>query len=73
MLKIKANKMEKLIKMYGFKENIYPKNYYILNQDIAIEPNRNIVVLSKQGEEILKYIELMNMVEKVVDDENHNN
>ncbi len=68
MLKIKEDKMKDLGKL-GFKENIYPKNYYILNQDIAIEPNRNIVVLNKQGEEILKYIELMNMVEKVVEDE----
>ena len=69
MLKIKADKMEKLIKMYGFVENIYPKGYYLLNDFIAIEPDRTIVVLNRQGEEILKYIELMNMVEKVVDDE----
>ena len=68
MLKIKAERMKELEKL-GFKENIYPKNYYILNQDIAIEPNRNIVVLSKQGEQILKYMEKLNMVEKVVEDE----
>ena len=53
----------------GFQENIYPKNYYVLNKDIAIEPNRNIVALSEQGEQILKYMEKLNMVEKVVKDE----
>ena len=68
MSKIKEGRMKDLGKL-GFKENIYPKNYYILNQDIAIEPNRNIVVLSKQGEQILKYMEKLNMVEKVVEDE----
>lgn len=68
MLKIKADKMKKLIKMYGFVENIYPKGYYLLNDFIAIEPDRTIVVLNRQGEEILKYMEKLNMVEKVVKD-----
>lgn len=66
MSKIKADRMKELEKL-GFKENIYPKNYYVLNEDIAIEPNRNIVVLSKQGEQILKYMEKLNMFEKEVD------
>ena len=68
MLKIKAEKMKDLEKL-GFVENSYPKNYYVLNGHIAIEPNRNIVVLSKQGEQILKYMEKLNMVKKVVEDE----
>lgn len=46
MLKIKAERMKDLGKL-GFKENVYPKNYYILNDFIAIEPDRTIVVLSK--------------------------
>lgn len=69
MLKIKADRMKELIKMWGFEESIYPKNYYLLNDFIAIEPDRTIVVLNRQGEEILKYMELMNMVEKVGEDE----
>ena len=68
MLKIKADKMKDLKKL-GFVENTYPKNYFVLGTDIAIEPDRTIVVLNRQGEEILKYIKLMNMVEKVVEDE----
>ena len=68
MLKIKADRMKDLEK-FGFKENVYPKNYYLLNNFIAIEPDRTIVVLNRQGEEILKYIEAMGMVDKVVEDE----
>ena len=64
MLKIKADKMQELEKL-GFKENIYPKNYYILGVDIAVEPDRKVVVLSKQGKEILKYLEAFGMVEKM--------
>lgn len=63
MLKIKEDKMQDLEK-FGFKENIYPKNYYILGADIAVEPDREVVVLSKQGKEILKYLEAIGMVEK---------
>lgn len=66
-MKIKAERMKDLEKL-GFKENVYPKNYYLLNDFIAIESDRTIVVLNRQGEEILKYMELMNMVEKVVED-----
>lgn len=69
VLKIKADKMKDLIKIWGFKESIYPKGYYLLNDFIAIEPDRAMVVLNRQGEEILKYIEAMGMVEKVVEDE----
>ena len=68
MLKIKEEIMKELEKL-GFKENIYPKNYYILGADIAVEPDRKVVVLSKQGKVILKYLEAFDMVEKVEEDD----
>ena len=71
MLKIKANKMNDLKKL-GFVENSYPKNYFVLGTDIAIEPDRRIVVLNKQGEQVLKYLEKLDMVEKVVEDNEEN-
>lgn len=67
MLNIKADKMKDIEKL-GFIENTYPKNYFVLDKHIAIEPDRKIVVLSKQGEEILKYMKKLHMVE-VVEDE----
>lgn len=68
MNKVKLDKMQ-YIKKLGFIENAYPKNYFVLDKDIAIEPDRTIVVLTKQGEVILKYMEALDMIEKVVEDE----
>lgn len=68
MLKIKADKM-KDIEKFGFVENTYPKNYFVLNKDIAIEPDRTIIVLSKQGEQVLKYMEKFDMIEVVEDEQ----
>lgn len=68
MLKIKADKMQ-YIKKLGFVENAYPKNYFVLDKDIAIEADRTIVVLTKQGEIILKYMEKFDMVEVVEDEQ----
>ena len=68
MLKIKEDRMKDLEKLC-FVENTYPKNYFVLGTDIAVEPDRKIVVLNKQGEQILKYMEVFGMVEKVVEDE----
>ena len=69
MPKIKEDKKEYIIKIWGFKKSIYPKGYYLLNEFIAIEPDGNIVILNRQGEEIFKYMEALGMVEKVVEDE----
>ena len=66
MLKIKEDKIQELGEL-GFKKSVYPKNYYILGVDIAVEPDRKVVVLSKQGEVILKYLKIFDMVEKVVE------
>ena len=63
MLKIKADKINQLKKL-GFKKQTYPVGSYILNNDIVVEPNRNILVLTKQGEIILQYLKSFNMVEK---------
>ena len=63
MLKIKEDKINQLKKL-GFKEQTYPVGSYILNKNIVVEPNRNILVLTKQGEIILQYLKSFNMFEK---------
>lgn len=61
-MKVKENKLGKLTAL-GFKKNTYPANSFILNNDIAIDADRDIVVLSKQGEVILTYMKSMRFVE----------
>ena len=62
-MKIKEDKLNQL-KKFGFKEQTYPVGSYILNNDIVVEPNRNILVLTEQGTIILQYLKSFNMVEK---------
>ena len=62
-MKIKEDKINQL-KKFGFKEQTYPVGSYTLNNDIVVQSNRNILVLTKQGEIILQYLKSFNMVEK---------
>lgn len=62
-MKIKADKINQLKKL-GFKEQTYPIGSYVLNNDIVVEQNRNILVLTEQGAIILQYLKSFNIVEK---------
>ena len=61
-MKIKAETINQLKKL-GFKEQTYPIGSYVLNNDIVVEPNRNILVLTEQGRIILQYLKSFRMVE----------
>lgn len=61
-MKIKEDKINQLNKL-GFKEQTYPVGSYILNNDIVVEPNRNILVLTEQGAIILQHLKSFRMVE----------
>lgn len=62
-LKIKEDKINRLKKM-GFKEQHYPVGSFILNNDVVVEPNRNIRILTEQGVIILQYLRAFGMVEE---------
>ena len=65
-MKIKVDKINQLKKL-GFKEQTYPIGSYILNNDIVVEPNRNIIVLTEQGAIILQYIKSFEILENYED------